>query len=331
MEAPSNLSQVLGAFLPGRIGITALGLGMTKAAVAITVRHCWIRKQFSSKNSNGVEVPIIQHPLVQRKISTSLARIFTTSYAIRHCGTLLGLSSGVDKKFLHAIASGLKSVATWDFRNIGILCRELLGGQGFISRNRVGPLVAHMDLLTTGEGDNTMLMKQMIQAMLGSSWDGYVKLFTQSQHGKSFKDARLLLEKFKVLSGALLVDLRKLSKSTDIDSFLDFGIEVGTLYVRIFVLDASLAYLESLVNSSSAELLEVLDNLLFVDSWQICHEFRFHLLSKGKITFEELNQGVKQFNGTCEKLAHKSQALISSFGIPAKSLPESNLTRTAKL
>ena len=41
-------------------------------------------------------------------------------------------------------------------------CREACGGQGFKTENRVGPLKGEYDVQSTFEGDNNVLMQQVL-------------------------------------------------------------------------------------------------------------------------------------------------------------------------
>jgi alkylation response protein AidB-like acyl-CoA dehydrogenase len=330
LDSPANLSQVLEVFLAGRVAIAGLALGMAKAAVAITAIHSSTRKQFGSKASGGKEVPILEHPLVQRKVLSAISRLFVHSFAIRHCGKLFSASTALDKKFLHIVASGLKSVSTWDFRTMVITCRELLGGQGFIMHNRVGPLIAHADLCTTGEGDNTMLMKQMIQAIISMSWSNYAKLLNQSAKVTRFDRTSKLLAKWRQLGTTLRQELIHRCSISGVDYELEFGIRVATLYIRIFNTDATLAHLSHVVQACSAECAQVLQDLVFLDSWQVFEEFKFELLNHGMISPKEYEQGSQEFKKVCESQVKNTLGLVSSFGIPKASMPDSNLSGPLK-
>jgi hypothetical protein len=298
---------------------------MAKAAVTITTQHCCVRKQFGSEKTPGAEVPIIEHPLVHRKICCFIGQLFVASFALRHCGKLFAASTAVDKKFLHTIASGFNSVITWDLRDMITVCRELLGGQGFIMRNRVGTLIAHEDLLTTGEGDNTMLMKEMIRAILSPAWSRYDKLLEQSKKVQGFVRIRALLGKWRTLAGLLRAELIDRTKKSGIDYELDFGLEVARLFVRIFNTDSSLPYVEECSRSGNPTCSEILEAMLYLDAWKVCEHFNFHLLRHNLMTPEDFISGAKHFRNLCEKHSKNALTLTTSFGIPAASMPRSNL------
>lgn len=67
-----------------------------------------------------------------------------------------------DAKAVHVLSSGLKAAATWNRVEILQDCRECCGGQGFSAENKIGPMKTDFEVDTTFEGDNTVLMQQVI-------------------------------------------------------------------------------------------------------------------------------------------------------------------------
>ncbi len=66
-----------------------------------------------------------------------------------------------DGKLVHVESSGLKAAATWHRIEILQNCRECCGGMGFLSANKIGPMLADMNVDATFEGDNTVMMQQV--------------------------------------------------------------------------------------------------------------------------------------------------------------------------
>jgi alkylation response protein AidB-like acyl-CoA dehydrogenase len=323
LEAPSNLAQVLEVFLPGRIAITSLAIGMAKTAITITTRHCFLRKQFSSSKAPGVEVPIIEHCLVQKKVMRSIARIVVSSLALRQCANLL--KDQVEKKFLHVIASGFKAVVTWDLRAILITCRELLGGQGFILENRIGFLIPHLDMTTTGEGDNTMLMKQTIQAIINPSWMKFAKLSHRSKEVQFPSSVISVMTKWRNLAQLMRDELILMLKTSSVDNELDFGLEVATLYLRIFNMDSAVWFVNESSSRLSDQARESMFDLLAIEAHQVCHEFRYHLLRHNVMSSNDLENLRDVDRQRCSKNAPLSLNFVRSFGVPEVCLPRSNL------
>ena len=62
---------------------------------------------------------------------------------------------------MHVESSGLKAAATWHRIEILQNCRECCGGMGFLAANKIGPMLADMNVDATFEGDNTVMMQQV--------------------------------------------------------------------------------------------------------------------------------------------------------------------------
>ena len=64
-----------------------------------------------------------------------------------------------DKRKIETQVAGLKAIITW-FANETIQeCREACGGKGYLLENRIADLKGDVDIFTTFEGDNTVLLQ----------------------------------------------------------------------------------------------------------------------------------------------------------------------------
>lgn len=72
----------------------------------------------------------------------------------------------------HAISSVMKAQSSWHAAKTIQECREILGGHGYSSYNRLGALYRDNDINATWEGDNTVLQQQTSKFLL----DGVQKL-----------------------------------------------------------------------------------------------------------------------------------------------------------
>jgi acyl-CoA oxidase len=71
-----------------------------------------------------------------------------------------------DKRKIETQVAALKATITW-FANETIQeCREACGGKGYLLENRIADLKADMDIFTTFEGDNTVLMQLAAKGIL---------------------------------------------------------------------------------------------------------------------------------------------------------------------
>src|SRR5690606_14535804 len=71
-----------------------------------------------------------------------------------------------DKRKIETQVAGLKAVITW-FANTTIQeCREACGGKGYLLENRIPDLKGDIDIFTTFEGDNTVLLQLAAKGIL---------------------------------------------------------------------------------------------------------------------------------------------------------------------
>ncbi|XP_039069559.1 putative acyl-coenzyme A oxidase 3.2, peroxisomal [Hibiscus syriacus] len=64
-------------------------------------------------------------------------------------------------KTMHVVSSSFKATFTWSNMQILQECREACGGQALKTENRVGHLIAELDVESTFVGDNNILMQQV--------------------------------------------------------------------------------------------------------------------------------------------------------------------------
>ena len=71
-----------------------------------------------------------------------------------------------ERRELESLAAGMKAVATWHSIDTIQQCRECCGGAGYLSVNRFAALKADVDVFTTFEGDNTVLILLAARGLL---------------------------------------------------------------------------------------------------------------------------------------------------------------------
>ncbi len=83
-----------------------------------------------------------------------------------------------ERRKLENFAAGLKAVATWHASHTITTCRESCGGAGYLSVNRLPQLRADIDVFTTFEGDNTVLLQLVAKGLLTDYRDEFGSLDT---------------------------------------------------------------------------------------------------------------------------------------------------------
>jgi len=169
---------MLGTLVRGRVSVGGAAGSATKVALHIAVRYGESRRQFSAPGDER-EVVLLDYLAHQRKLLPALA----TSYALHFAQEELTImmhevlgSSTVDterQRELESRAAGMKAANTWHANRTIALCREACGGAGYLAENQLPLLKSDIDVFTTFEGDNTVLMQLVAKGLLTGFRDDF--------------------------------------------------------------------------------------------------------------------------------------------------------------
>ncbi|KAN0040534.1 hypothetical protein ACTA71_008871 [Dictyostelium dimigraforme] len=167
-DFPSNrhFAMMMSVFFIGRLCLSLNSLSFMKAGLSISMGYALNRHQFSTTTKSKQEIPILVYSTTQLRLIPYIARSYALDSAHKVIADLL-TNSAIPKEVIHSYSSGFKAITSWTSVESLQLAREVLGGQGFRLCNRVAMLLSHADLITTGEGDNTVLCQQVTKFLLG--------------------------------------------------------------------------------------------------------------------------------------------------------------------
>ncbi|WP_039819999.1 acyl-CoA dehydrogenase family protein [Nocardiopsis halophila] len=176
---------MLGTLVRGRVSVAGGAGTAAKAALAIAVRYGEARRQFTRPGSASEEVPLLDYRAYQRRLLPALARTYALHFAQQELvASLHDAQTGErpldehGRRELESRAAGLKAVATWHALDTVQDCREACGGAGYLAANRLPQLRADVDVFTTFEGDNTVLLQLLAKALLTDYRDAFGDLDT---------------------------------------------------------------------------------------------------------------------------------------------------------
>lgn len=156
---------MLGTLVGGRICVARGALGGAKMALSIAVKYALNRRQFND-NVKIQEDLIMDYPTHQIRLTPSIASAYVYHVTLEEMMKQYSDDSQPDKRKIETQVAGLKSIITW-FANETIQeCREACGGKGYLLENRIADLKGDVDIFTTFEGDNTVLLQLAAKGIL---------------------------------------------------------------------------------------------------------------------------------------------------------------------
>lgn len=165
-EIPSpgrRFFTMLGTLVGGRVSIAGAAVSAAKVGLAVAIRYAAVRRQFGPPHA--AETTILDYPAHQRRLLPALAGTYALHFAAAQLQVRYA-AGGADTREIEAMAAGLKAYASWHATRTLQDCRECCGGQGYLSINRIAVLKDDVDVFTTFEGDNTVLLQLVAKGLL---------------------------------------------------------------------------------------------------------------------------------------------------------------------
>jgi len=148
---------MLGTLVGGRICVARAGLGGAKIALAVAVKHALKRRQFNDSIKIQEDL-LMDYPTHQLRLTPLVASAYVYHFTLDKMMEDYCDESKPDKRVVETQVAGLKSIITWYANDTIQECREACGGKGYLIENRIADLKGDVDIFTTFEGDNTVLL-----------------------------------------------------------------------------------------------------------------------------------------------------------------------------
>jgi acyl-CoA oxidase len=179
-SAGRRFFTMLGTLVTGRISIAAAGVSAAKTALAVAVRYSDRRRQFGP--SGAPEVPVLDYLTQQRLLLPRVADCYAMHFAVRDLAERYAAAPapgpGHDadpedaaeaderRARLEVGAAGLKAYTSRAAVETIQAGREACGGRGYLAANRFGALRDDIDIFTTFEGANVVLLQLVAKGLL---------------------------------------------------------------------------------------------------------------------------------------------------------------------
>lgn len=156
---------MLGTLVGGRICVARAGLGGAKMALAIAIKHALKRRQFNDSVKIQEDL-LMDYPTHQLRLTPLVASAYVYHVTLDKMMEVYCDDSQPDKRKVETQVAGLKSIITWYANDAIQECREACGGKGYLLENRIGDLKGDVDIFTTFEGDNNVLLQLAAKGVL---------------------------------------------------------------------------------------------------------------------------------------------------------------------
>ncbi len=156
---------MLGTLVGGRICVARGALGGAKMALSIAVKYALNRRQFNDSVKIQEDL-IMDYPTHQIRLTPSIASAYVYHVTLEEMMKRYSDDSQPDKRKIETQVAGLKSIITWFANDTIQECREACGGKGYLLENRIADLKGDVDIFTTFEGDNTVLLQLAAKGVL---------------------------------------------------------------------------------------------------------------------------------------------------------------------
>lgn len=156
---------MLGTLVGGRICVARAGLGGAKMALTVAVKHALKRRQFNDSIKVQEDL-LMDYPTHQLRLTPLVASAYVYHFTLDKMMEIYCDEAQPDKRKVETQVAGLKSIITWYANDAIQECREACGGKGYLIENRISDLKGDVDIFTTFEGDNTVLLQLAAKGVL---------------------------------------------------------------------------------------------------------------------------------------------------------------------
>jgi acyl-CoA oxidase len=341
----SRFFTMIGTLVNGRITMALAANSMAKSALTIAIRYAARRRQFGG----GIqETLLLDYPATQRRLMPLLANAYALDFAVKRLARIREQSPSTGARRTESLAAGIKAFSTWTAIHTIQVCRESCGGEGYMFVNRFAALRADADILTTFEGDNTVLMQLVAKNLLGELKDqlkgmnpGRIARFFLNQRLNALKkrfigltadkssllDPEQQLAHFRFRESTLLLRaggaFRRLTKQKAMNAYSAFSrlqpelLELAEAYAERQVLEA---FLEAVARVPDQALQPPLRKLADLFALYHLERHKSWFLENGFMPGKKARAISSHVTQLCEDVRRDAVALVDAFGIPDQCL-----------
>lgn len=166
--------------LSGRLCIASMMLSSQKLALAITIKFA--KSRLSNGKSGKSDTPIFNYQIFQNQIIPLLSRTLIYNVGLLYIRNLYSNYIMNEDKYdsnykneMIRLCCVIKPMICWHCNVVGNICRERVGGQGFLSINNIEQCISGAHSGITAEGDSSVLMQKVSKEYVEDYIKGVVK------------------------------------------------------------------------------------------------------------------------------------------------------------
>ncbi|WGH91308.1 acyl-CoA dehydrogenase [Auritidibacter ignavus] len=162
---------MLSTLVQGRVSLSVSSSLASAVGLTGAITYANQRRQFNASSDIDEEF-ILDYQLHQRRLLDRLARtyadMFVSNDLLEKFNEVFSAEDDSDqnRQELETFAAAIKPTTTWNALDTLQECREACGGAGFLAKNRFTQLRADLDIYTTFEGDNNVLLQLVGRRLL---------------------------------------------------------------------------------------------------------------------------------------------------------------------
>ncbi|MFC8920265.1 acyl-CoA dehydrogenase [Streptomyces sp. NPDC057116] len=315
----------IGRVTAGKLCMSAAGIGVTRAALAISVRHAHHRHISGPKA--GERIPLIAHRSHYSRLLQGLATAYAMTFLHRSVVSRWARHDDTDRDATERLVAITKGWITWQARAITIECRERCGAQGLFSVNALADFPLNLEGAITAEGDNLVIWLKAAGEML---FQHRTERHAESGQDPSAQDTRslsdlgflrgLLAEAEALWQTRARAELRQGPAGNSLgrwNAASSSALKMVSVHAPLQAADAFVDAIEQAVDPTARTLLEQLCRLFLL------HQLTEHtgdLLADGHMTADHVRALPAALDAVTAELAPHMMTLVDAFDLPAEYL-----------